>query len=343
MTTALVLAGHGSHISPHTASVVWQHVDRLRALGVADEVAAAFWKEPPSFHRVFESLTSQDITVIPIFTAQGYFTQTVIPTEMGLTGAITQRDERVIRYARTPNEHPELARIVRQRVETAREEIGAKADQIAVAVIGHSTRRNPESRQAAEQQVALLRSAGVAAEVIAVYLDDSPAIPDVYALTNAPILICVPFFVAAGSHTTLDVPARLGLQSGERIAEINGRTVIYTAPVGVEESLAEVILDLAREAGASLHESREGSAWDHFPAVGREELIAAVDAAGEMVFGDLLLSLNEVSAINPVMNYHAQRTKSLRDSKIITSPADLRAFMRGEYGVFRPLPTMRDL
>ena len=84
--TALVLAGHGSHISPETAGIVWEQVDKLRALNVADEVTAAFWKETPSFHQVIDTLTADDMTIVPLFTAQGYFTQTVIPAEMGLTG-----------------------------------------------------------------------------------------------------------------------------------------------------------------------------------------------------------------------------------------------------------------
>ena len=31
---ALILAGHGSHISAETAGVVWRYADRLRRLGV---------------------------------------------------------------------------------------------------------------------------------------------------------------------------------------------------------------------------------------------------------------------------------------------------------------------
>lgn len=106
VSTALVLAGHGSHITLETAGLVWSHVDALRSMGAADEVTAAFWKEQPSFQTVFNSLAAQDITVVPLFTAQGYFTQTVIPTEMGLAGTITHRDGRIIRYTRTLNEHP---------------------------------------------------------------------------------------------------------------------------------------------------------------------------------------------------------------------------------------------
>ncbi|HVU10623.1 MAG TPA: CbiX/SirB N-terminal domain-containing protein, partial [Phototrophicaceae bacterium] len=68
--TALILAGHGSHISPNTAGVVWEQVDRLRTLNVADEVTAAFWKETPSFHQAINTLDADDITIVPLFTAQ---------------------------------------------------------------------------------------------------------------------------------------------------------------------------------------------------------------------------------------------------------------------------------
>src|SRR3954467_9379014 len=146
--TALVLAGHGSHISPETAGVVWQQVDKLRALNAADEVTAAFWKETPSFHQVIDTLAADDVTVVPLFTAQGYFTQTVIPAEMGLSGSLTERDGRTIRYTPTLSEHPYLARVVRERVATAIAQNGTDPSEIAVAIIGHGTRRSAESRRA---------------------------------------------------------------------------------------------------------------------------------------------------------------------------------------------------
>src|SRR5688572_3717410 len=96
--TALILAGHGSHISPETAGLVWRCVDAMRLWGAANEITAALWKETPSFHEVFNTLTADEITIVPLFTAQGYFTQTVIPAEMGLDGPVTVRDGRTIRY-----------------------------------------------------------------------------------------------------------------------------------------------------------------------------------------------------------------------------------------------------
>ena len=86
---ALVLAGHGSHISAETAGVVWGYVDRLRRMGVADEITACFWKEQPALSRVLDSVAADEVVIVPVFTAQGYFTRDVLPAEMGLTGALT--------------------------------------------------------------------------------------------------------------------------------------------------------------------------------------------------------------------------------------------------------------
>jgi sirohydrochlorin cobaltochelatase len=329
--TAIILAGHGSHISPQTAGLVWQHVDRLRAAGVADEVTAAFWKEAPSFHRVFDSLLADDITIVPLFTAQGYFTRTVIPAEMGLQGMVTLRRGRALRYTRTLGEHPYLAQIVQRRVFDALRLSGAPPDQTAVAIIGHSTERNPESRQATEYQAELIRDAGIVAEVVAVYLDDSPAIGEVYDLTSAPNLIAVPYFLALGSHTTIDVPEALALQPGQSLGWVRDRAVYYTPPVGIEESMQDVILELARDAGAPLRDAQTGdSAWDCFPAAGRDDLIAAVQQAGTLQLGRLTLTQSEVRAASgdPC-------------GASFDDPGLLRAFVREQ--PFRPLVTSVDL
>jgi len=294
VSTALVLAGHGSHITPETAGLVWSHVDALRSMGAADEVTAAFWKEQPSFQTVFNSLAAQDITVVPLFTAQGYFTQTVIPAEMGLTGGITHRDGRIIRYTRTLNEHPYLGQVVHQRISDAMHLLNFTPEKTAVAIIGHSTRRNPESRRATEAQATRIRQLDLAAEVQAVYLDDSPEIAEIYALTKAPNLIAVPYFLAAGSHTTLDVPNELGVTELETAQQVNGRTVYYTQPVGVDEMLRTVILELAREAGAPFREEASANVWAGFPSAGRTALIETVQREEIMKFGQLRLSCNEV-------------------------------------------------
>jgi sirohydrochlorin cobaltochelatase len=344
MKTALVLAGHGSHITPSTAGVVWKHVDALRAMGVADEITAAFWKEMPSFHSVIHSLNAEDITIVPLFTAQGYFTRTVIPAEMGLDGAITRRDGRTLRYTRTLSEHPYLASIVRRRIEDTLNSAHLRGSETAVAVIGHGTARNAESRNATESQASAIREAGVVAEVVAVYLDDTPAIPEIYSLTHAHNIIAVPYFLAPGSHTTLDVPRALGLPVGESVGSVQGRTVYYTPPVGTEESLREVILELAREDGQTLKHLSErtkpaeadctsvgaDSAWRCFPAAGRERILREVEQKGEVIFGQLRLTRTEVTFDGDTGPYET-----------LDNPAALRAWVREN--PFRPLATSDDL
>lgn len=337
MRTALILAGHGSHISPNTAGLVWRHVDHLRARGVADEITAAFWKEKPSFATVLNTLMAQDVTIIPLFTSRGFFTQGVIPAEMGLTGDLTVRDGRFIRYAPPLHEHPYLTQVVRARVESARRDFGLPADRTAVAIIGHSTRRNPESRKATEEQAARLRAEGITA--IAAYLEDTPRIAEIYELTdlhNLPNLIAVPYFLAAGSHTTIDVPHALGLEPGMTVGIVQGRRVVYTAPVGVDDDLRDVIMTFAKEAGAPLNPTFATfdddfvERWSGFPSAGRRELLAAVEAAGVLRFGALRLSPDQV---RPWADNGA--------CEVIDHPATLRQRVRET--PFRSLATADDL
>src|SRR5258708_7141461 len=115
--TALIIVGHGSHLSAQTAEPAWLNADAIRAAGIFDEVTCAFWKEAPSLHRVLDTLTADDITVVPMFTSQGYFSQTLIPAEMGLQGAVTQRDGRTIRYTVSVGQHPRMTEVVTARAD----------------------------------------------------------------------------------------------------------------------------------------------------------------------------------------------------------------------------------
>lgn len=376
-STALILVGHGSHISANTAGLVWDAVDALRRMSIADEITAAFWKEMPSYATVFDSIVSDDITILPLFTAQGYFTRTVLPTEMGLGEPIappapqlerfakgeparkpasSQRPpivmeingkQRIVRYARTLGEHPAIAQIVRDRVDMAIAAAGVTLDQVAIAVISHSTRRNPESRKATEAQAMLLRGAIPVREVVAVYLDDMPGIPDVYNLTTAPYIIAVPFFLAAGSHTTQDVPEALGIPvltahpdtapskaddlPTLRAHHVNGRTVIYTQPIGTKVEISRMAIDLARAAGAPLNTMYPGSAWNGFPAGGYSDAKRLL-AGAPVQFGQLWISVSDVRHISD---------RGRDDLTAIDSPAALRRAVREN--PLRPLATSDDL
>lgn len=325
--TALVLAGHGSHISPNTAGLIWQYVDVLRAQGVADEITAAFWKEPPFFHTALHSLAATDITIVPIFTASGYFTQTVLPTEIGLQGALTQQGARTIRQTLPLGTHPQIRTLVETRVREALTLYKLNPAEVTIALIGHSTRRNPTSRAATEAHAQHLRALYPQAQVEAIYLDDDPSIPTIYDSAKHPTIIAVPYFLAAGSHTTQDVPTALGLQPRAKQGQVSGRQVYYTPPLGVGTELVEAILALAHEAGMPVAPaSPEPSPWNHFPSVGCDLLWKTVQQQELMRFGQLQISPRKVIAYT---------LGDMDTASILATPAQIRRVARES--PFRPL------
>lgn len=330
--TALILLGHGSHISPNTAGIVWNAVDNLRYLGVADEITAAFWKEQPGFYSVFSSITATDITLIPLFTAQGYFTQTVIPTEMNLTGRITQRAGKIIRYAQPPVYHPKIQHIVTSRIDNALQQYALSSADVGIAIIGHSTRKNPKSREATEHQAQILREKGHFGAVITAFLDDDPEINTIYDRISQSIIIVVPLFLAMGSHTTIDVPEALSLPPNQTYSIVQGKQVIYTPSIGDGQDLSNLILDLARDVDAPLYHPKPiKNMWNGFPRGGWDAFKMHLRGHDHLKIGSLMVRHDGVGAT----------PDDEQPAKIITTPSQLRDIVRGL--PFRPLSTAHDL
>ena len=329
---ALILAGHGSHISAATAGVVWGYVDRLRRLGLADEITACFWKEQPAFSRVLDSVSAEEVVIVPVFTAQGYFTREVLPAEMGLEGALTRRGRRRIHLTPTIGEHRLLDAIVDARLRDTIAQFGLPPEQTAAAIIGHGTPRNRNSRAAAKAQADRLRARGWLNEVVAVYLDDEPAIATVYRDTSSPNIIALPYFLAPGSHVTQDVPRALGLTAGQRPESVNGRRVYYCEPVGADASIVATILELARATGLpfTIGEREPAHDWAGFPTVGRQALISALKREGRLRFGQVTLSADR-----------AWRSGDSSAVRAFKTPGELRTHLRA--APFRPLSTSADL
>ncbi len=327
---ALLLAGHGSHISAETAGLVWSYVDRLRHLGVADEIGACFWKEPPAFSQVLETIAAAEVVVVPVFTAQGYFTGEVIPGEFGLNGTVTERAGQRIHLTASIGEHLRLESIVETRLRAAAAEHRLDPAETAAVIIGHGTPRNRRSRAAARQQAAQIRALDYFSEVLAVYLDDEPNIPSIYRSTRARNIIALPWFLAQGSHVTQDVPRALGLAGGPAPEQVQGRVVVYCESIGSDESIFQVILDLARGTGFAFAERKDAGVWDAFPKAGRETLLRALASGKTLTFGQLLVNRERV--------WHKEGAAARR---VFSAPAALRQYVRE--APFRPLPSSADM
>lgn len=328
--TALILAGHGSHISPNTAGVVWSYVDRLRAFGVAGEVTACFWKEPPATHQVLDTVQATQIYVVPVFTAHGYFTSAVIPSEMALPRPVTRRDGRTITLTRPLGEHQAMTSVVRKIVRRQIDDHQLDRADTAVAIIGHGTRRNASSRDTTRFQAKVLRDLNWVAEVVDVYLDDEPEIPSIYRTTSAGNIIALPYFLAPGSHVSIDVPRALGLSDPVGPQRVAGRNVYYTGSLSEDDSICAAIHELALDAGLPARHGSESHSWRGFPTAGRDSLLKALKQGTPLQFGQLMVTAKRV--------WHRDNDEG---SASLSSAAQLRACLRAD--PFRPMPTSSDL
>lgn len=239
----LLLVGHGSHLNGNSSAPLYAHAERLRASPDFDEVKVATWKEEPSLSRALDGCDSADVTVVPLFISDGYFTGEVIPREMSLDGPLTRRDGRIIRLTAPIGAHPSLADVI---VERAIEQEAKPGD--VLAVLGHGTPRNPRSERNVFDQAERVRARGRFADVVTVFLDQEPNMRDLRRLVPERDIIVVPLFVADGWHVGETIPDDLALDGPTTRAD--GRVIRYAGAVGTHPSIVDVILELARDAAA---------------------------------------------------------------------------------------------
>ena len=239
MSRALLVAGHGSHLNADSSAPLYAHAARIRERGVFDEVRTAFWKEEPSLSRALDGCDADDVTVVPVFMSAGYFTNEVIPREMGLSGQKSCLRGKTVRYTAPIGGHASLARVIVQRAREA----GATGDE-ALAVLGHGTERHRQSEANVYQQSEYVRALGAFSEVVTVFLDQQPGMMDLFDLATRAEVVVVPLFIADGWHAGQTIPEDLG---GLRE---DGRRLHYAGAVGTHASVADVILELAKEAAA---------------------------------------------------------------------------------------------
>ncbi|HTY87795.1 MAG TPA: CbiX/SirB N-terminal domain-containing protein [Candidatus Acidoferrum sp.] len=263
---ALVVLGHGTTQNENSAAPVRQHTAELRRRKIFAEAREAFWKQAPQIKTVLAELAAPRVFIVPLFISEGYFSDEVIPRELGFSKHSTLKTQHsTVYYCRPVGTHDRMTDVIRAR---AREIVGQfpfprapKPQDITLFVAGHGTDKNEKSRQSVERQVERLRALGSYAAVHGIYLEELPRIADCYTLAQTKNLVVVPFFISDGLHTQEDIPVLLGEAKpavAQRLAagqpawrnptEKNGRLVWYAPAIGSEPHLADVILERVREA-----------------------------------------------------------------------------------------------
>lgn len=268
MSQSLILIGHGSHLSPDSAEPVYRHAETIRRIGVFTQVRECFWKEEPSMREVFDLVEGDTVYVVPLFISEGYFTEEVIPRELGLDGpapSVTIRGGREIRYCSPVGTHPWMTRMILTRAEESAGLSDEQASRAGLIIIGHGTERNSNSAEIIYRVTENARNAGLFGRVETGFLDQEPEVGTVLEGMSDREVVLVPFFIAEGWHTQETIPDDLGINRPAiaSVTEVKGRRVHYSAPVGTFPEIADIVLQRAREAGAlvrqTLSTSSEGA------------------------------------------------------------------------------------
>ncbi|MDX6379738.1 MAG: sirohydrochlorin cobaltochelatase [Rubrobacteraceae bacterium] len=248
---ALVIVGHGSHLNEDSSLPVYEHAARIRErfCDEYDEVVECFWKEEPSMRHVLDTVEADDVCVVPAFISEGYFTQQVIPRELGLVGAVTHKDGKIVRYAGPLGTFEGMADVILERVEDLLRGKEVPPGRRALVLLGHGTDLNKSSSGVIYLNAERIRERGLYDLVEVGFLDQDPEIGAVVENVETENVVLIPVFIAEGWHTRETIPQGLGLTGEVTVKATAGgeKTIFYGAPVGTHPSMAALIAARARE------------------------------------------------------------------------------------------------
>ena len=255
--SALLLLGHGSTVNADSSAPTYQHAEEIRRRRIFGEVQVGFWKEEPNFRQALRQTWLSRVYVVPNFISSGYFTEEVIPRELGLTGAVTRLGAQEVILCPPVGLHPSMTEALLQRarvvVEQSGEAIAQPKETACLFICGHGTSFNDNSTKIIHEQAAIIRERGLFADCQPVLMEQKPFVKDWRQLTKCPDVIVVPFFISDGLHSFEDIPVLLGLNNASQAQVSNphqegDRRLWYASAIGTEKSMADVILAQVEQA-----------------------------------------------------------------------------------------------
>jgi sirohydrochlorin cobaltochelatase len=253
--TALVLAAHGSRHEPTVNAQTCAWAAQAAERTEFDEVAVAFHQGSPAYSEVLDSLAADEVTVVPVMTSAGYYSDVVLPRELARNRRFPHL---TVRKTVPVGLHPDIPVLIANRANVLFDTYGhpqISAQDCTLAIVGHGTPRHTASRNSTLSLAKQLRAMHSFGEVIALFLDDQPAVEQLLTLATRPNVLVIPFLIAAGPHATLDVPRRIGMSmhgmSGPPFVDsIGGKRILCDVPFGSYPGMIDLIIDLASPAAS---------------------------------------------------------------------------------------------
>ncbi|CUW41298.1 conserved protein of unknown function (Cobalamin (vitamin B12) biosynthesis CbiX 12-133; 139-245) [Magnetospirillum sp. XM-1] len=245
--SALVLVGHGSGRYPDAAKPVLALAESIRRRNLFTEVAAVFMKQDPPLSAALSLVGAATVYVVPVFAGRGFYTGTLIPREIGLTGQVTERDGRRVVYTEPAGTHPRLPGLLACRADGVARSCGWEPGQTSLLLIAHGSARPGGAGETPRAIARALTAMNHFAEVELVFLEQEPLAQTWPERVKGERVVALPLLVAQGLHAGQDIPPLFGLIQGQTgPVDSHGRQVALATGLGAEPELEEIILDLVR-------------------------------------------------------------------------------------------------
>ena len=188
---------------------------------------------------------AQTVYVVPVFAGRGFYTGTLIPREIGLTGQVTEREGRRVLYTEPAGTHPRLPGLLACRADGMARACGWAPEATSLLLIAHGSSRPGGAGETPRAISAALAGMNHFAEVQLCFLEQEPFAQTWPEMITGDQVVALPLLVAQGMHAGQDIPPLFGLRQGETGPVVShGRRVALATGLGAEPELEEIILDL---------------------------------------------------------------------------------------------------
>lgn len=230
MTSELLIVAHGQPSDPHPAEAEMHALAAKVAQRLPGwRVGAATMADPTALPRALDRL--DDPFVLPLFMADGWFTQTALPRRLADAGRPG------LRILAPLGLMPELTELARDIVVQSLDALGWRAQDSMLLLAAHGSGRSTAPAEAARRIQTALEAALPLRSFATGFIEEDPLLAEV-AVSCDERTLCLPLFVARWGHVRDDVPEALA-QAG-----FVGRLL---DPVGLHPRIPDILAQAARQ------------------------------------------------------------------------------------------------
>jgi sirohydrochlorin cobaltochelatase len=340
---AVLLLGHGSTLNADSSAPTYQHGEEIRRRGIFAEVQVGFWKEEPNFRQALRQTECAIVYVVPNFISSGYFTEQVIPRELGFPGSISIVEGKHVHYCQPVGLSGEsMTEVLLKRAREVVVQSNESCDpaKTCLFICGHGTSLNDNSTKIIYEQAEAIRAKGIYADCQPVLMEQRPFVKDWRTLTDCPDVVVVPFFISDGLHSFEDIPVLLGMTHNVREKGFtnphreSGRRLWYSTAIGTGPEIADVIIDLVEQSERSLTEEvSTAPKIESAPAL--RDFVGAACSTGPWKIGQVFIERDHPGF---ALRHDEDCSIAAGELRPLKSLAELREMiLRDEKGEFRPL------